>query len=252
MQISPEAAAVRRLLPLIILQRVALYLPPFVAPSSAAPPSAPQASKEIVRAPQSVTQNPPSSSQAVATQSGTAPSSFIAPSSAAPPPAPQASKEITPAPQSAAQNLPAGPATEGSDPWQLHYYDPLTRDIIEWGKQFSHCDTASINAFPLRPNFKVKVIEYIDKAIAERWSRGLVVSEGELIILREFLLIERDRLVASSLFRHHSIGRSPPYAITIYSFKSGCFPVVGGSRQLALSIKEEGSNLGHPALSMGR
>jgi hypothetical protein len=197
-------------------------------------------------------QNLPSSSQAVATQSSTTPSSFIAPSSAAPPPVPQASKEITPAPQSAAQNPPAGPATEGSDLWQLHYYDPPTHDIIEQAKQFLHCDTASINAFSLRPNFKVKVIEYIDEVIAERRSRGLVVSEGELIILREFLLIERDRLVASTLFRHHSIGRSPPYAITIYSFKSVCFPVVGGSQQLALSIKKEGLNLGCPALSMGR
>ena len=139
---------------------------PFVASSSTAPPSAPQAFKEIVPAPRSIAWNPPSSSQAVATQSGTTPSSFVVPSSTAPPPVPLASKEIIPA-QSAAQNLLVGPATKGSDPWQLHYYDPPTCDIIEWVKQFLHCDAASINAFPLHPNFNVKVIEYIDEMIME-------------------------------------------------------------------------------------
>ena len=48
---------------------------------------------------------------------------------------------------------PIGPATEGAEPWQMQYYDPSTRDIIERAKQFSHCDAASISAFPLRPAF---------------------------------------------------------------------------------------------------
>ncbi|KAI6046663.1 hypothetical protein EDC04DRAFT_2597798 [Pisolithus marmoratus] len=42
----------------------------------------------------------------------------------------------------------AGPATEGSEPWQLQCYDPSTHNIIDHAKQFSHCDTASINTFP--------------------------------------------------------------------------------------------------------
>ncbi|KAI6018292.1 hypothetical protein EDC04DRAFT_2607891 [Pisolithus marmoratus] len=43
---------------------------------------------------------------------------------------------------------PAGPATEGTEPSQLQYYDPSTFNIIDHAKQFSHCDAASINAFP--------------------------------------------------------------------------------------------------------
>ncbi|KAI6037897.1 hypothetical protein EDC04DRAFT_2604437 [Pisolithus marmoratus] len=43
---------------------------------------------------------------------------------------------------------PAGPAMEGTEPWQLQYYDPSTHNIIDHAKQFSHCDVASINAFP--------------------------------------------------------------------------------------------------------
>ncbi|KIJ11772.1 hypothetical protein PAXINDRAFT_157171 [Paxillus involutus ATCC 200175] len=58
---------------------------------------------------------------------------------------------------------PVGPATEGSDPWQLQFYDVVARDIIERAKQFSHCDVASINAFPLRADFKLKAVEYINK-----------------------------------------------------------------------------------------
>lgn len=74
---------------------------------------------------------------------------------------------------------PVGPATEGAEPWQLQYYDPSTRDIIERAKRFSHCDAASINAFPLRPVFTDKAIEYIDEAVAERRARRLHVSEGK-------------------------------------------------------------------------
>ncbi|KAF8833490.1 hypothetical protein BDN67DRAFT_1017496 [Paxillus ammoniavirescens] len=47
---------------------------------------------------------------------------------------------------------PVGPATEGSDPWQLQFYDVVTCDIIKRAKQFSHCNVVSINTFPLCAN----------------------------------------------------------------------------------------------------
>ena len=68
--------------------------------------------------------------------------------------------------------------SERAEPWQLQYYEPSTRDVIERAKQFSHCDAASIDPFPIRAKFNLKAIEYIDEAIAERRSRGLLVSDG--------------------------------------------------------------------------
>ena len=65
-------------------------------------------------------------------------------------------------------NLPVNSATERSEPWQLQYYDPPTRDVIEHAKQFSHCDAASIDPFPICVAFNTKAVEYIDEAIAER------------------------------------------------------------------------------------
>ncbi|KAG6369406.1 hypothetical protein JVT61DRAFT_14888 [Boletus reticuloceps] len=68
---------------------------------------------------------------------------------------------------------------ERSEPWQLQYYDPPTRNIIERAKQFSHCDTASINSFPVRAEFNSKATEYIEEAITERRSHGLIISDGK-------------------------------------------------------------------------
>ncbi|KAF8545876.1 hypothetical protein OG21DRAFT_1491815 [Imleria badia] len=102
---------------------------------------------------------------------------------------------------------PVGPATEGSEPWQLQYYNPPTRDIIECTKQFSHCDTVSINAFPLRPDFNTKATEYIDEAIAKRQAQRLHILDG--------------KLVAASLVRHYQTS-------------------MGGSWELALCAQEKG------------
>ena len=52
---------------------------------------------------------------------------------------------------------------DNGDPSQLNFYPPVVRDIIERTKQFSHCNLASINLFPLRPHFKTKASEYIVK-----------------------------------------------------------------------------------------
>ncbi|KAF8548784.1 hypothetical protein OG21DRAFT_1489080 [Imleria badia] len=68
--------------------------------------------------------------------------------------------------------------SERAEPWQLQYYELSTQDIIERAKQFSHCDAASINPFPIRAKFNSKAIEYIDKAIAERQLCGLLVSDS--------------------------------------------------------------------------
>lgn len=70
--------------------------------------------------------------------------------------------------------------TERAEPWQLQYYDPPTRDVIDRAKQFSHCDAASINAFPARVAFGSRAKEYIDEAIEERRSCGLAISDGKL------------------------------------------------------------------------
>lgn len=74
------------------------------------------------------------------------------------------------------------PVSERAEPWQLQFYDPPTRDIIDRAKQFSHCDAASIDAFPVRASFNTKAIEYIDEAIAERQSRGLIISDSKSVI----------------------------------------------------------------------
>ncbi|KAI6125160.1 hypothetical protein EV401DRAFT_2068410 [Pisolithus croceorrhizus] len=73
---------------------------------------------------------------------------------------------------------PVGPATEGTEPWKLQYYDPSTHDIIDHAKQFSHCDTMSINAFPVHSTFNAKTIDYIEEAIAEHRMQHPHISEG--------------------------------------------------------------------------
>ena len=69
---------------------------------------------------------------------------------------------------------------DNGDPSQLNFYPPVVRDIIERAKQFSHCDLASINSFPLRPHFKTKASEYVNEAIAECRNLGLLVLEGKV------------------------------------------------------------------------
>ena len=81
--------------------------------------------------------------------------------------------------QEHAIDLPVGKATERTEPWQLQYYNPPTRDVIERTKQFSHCDAASINPFPNRAAFNTQAVEYIDEAIAERRAQGLIISDGK-------------------------------------------------------------------------
>ena len=71
-----------------------------------------------------------------------------------------------------------GSATEGADPSQLYFYEPAVRDIIKQAKQFSHCDVASINAFPLRPQFNKHALEYIEEVILERHTQSLFVPDG--------------------------------------------------------------------------
>ena len=80
--------------------------------------------------------------------------------------------------QSAQRIAPPAARTERSEPWQIHFYEPAVRDIIEQAKQFSHCDAASVNAFPARAQFNIKAIEYIEEAISERQSQGLFIPDG--------------------------------------------------------------------------
>ena len=81
-------------------------------------------------------------------------------------------------PATSSTNPSAGHSMECSELWQLQYYDPPTRDVIECAKQFSHCDAASINSFPVRAEFNSMALEYVNEAIAEHQSHGLIISEG--------------------------------------------------------------------------
>lgn len=97
------------------------------------------------------------------------------------PPIPsKTSQETTTASKS---SRPVRPTLERAEPSQLQFCDPPTHNIIECAKQFSHCDTASINAFPVRATFNVGAIEYINEAIAKCQSRGLIISDGKLALI---------------------------------------------------------------------
>ena len=97
------------------------------------------------------------------------------------PPIPsKTSQETTTASKS---SHPVRPTSECAELSQLQFYDPPTRDIIEHAKQFSHCNAASINAFPVRATFNVGAIEYINEAIAKRQSQGLIISDGKLALI---------------------------------------------------------------------
>ena len=68
--------------------------------------------------------------------------------------------------------------TERTEPSQIQFYEPAVWDVLEWAKQFSHCDASSVNAFPLRVQFNVKAAEYVEEAISERQLQGLFVADG--------------------------------------------------------------------------
>ncbi|KAF8842572.1 hypothetical protein BDN67DRAFT_1009611 [Paxillus ammoniavirescens] len=72
----------------------------------------------------------------------------------------------------------SGTIPDNNDPSQLQFYALSVRDIIECAKQFSHCDITSTNSFPLRPDFNNKAVEYMNEAIAEHRSRGLLIPDG--------------------------------------------------------------------------
>ncbi|KAI6024755.1 hypothetical protein PISMIDRAFT_99306 [Pisolithus microcarpus 441] len=73
---------------------------------------------------------------------------------------------------------PVGPAIQGAEPWQIQFYKPAVQDVLKHVKQFSYCDTASINSFLLHAHFNIKAIEYMEEVISERQSQGLLVTDG--------------------------------------------------------------------------
>jgi hypothetical protein len=81
-------------------------------------------------------------------------------------------------PQSADRSAKSGVHPDNSDPSQLSFYAPAIHDIIDHAKQISHCDLTSLNSFPLRPHFNTKAGEYMNEAIVERRSRGLIIPDG--------------------------------------------------------------------------
>ncbi|KAI5985798.1 hypothetical protein EDD15DRAFT_2373914 [Pisolithus albus] len=116
---------------------------------------------------------------------------------------------------------PVGPAIVKAELWQLHFYKPVVQDILKCTKQFSHCDAASINAFPLHPHFNIKAVEYMEEAISKRLSHGLSVSDNWW----------------------------PHYMNDIGKLKSAA--ALGGPGQLAFIVEEEGLHICHSMLQLG-
>ncbi|KAI6028250.1 hypothetical protein EDC04DRAFT_2899001 [Pisolithus marmoratus] len=73
---------------------------------------------------------------------------------------------------------PVGPAIQGAKPWQIQFYKPVVQDVLKCMKQFSYCNMASINSFPLHVHFNIKAIEYVEEAISKRQSKGLPITDG--------------------------------------------------------------------------
>lgn len=72
------------------------------------------------------------------------------------------------APNQSTQHIgPPAAWSEQSEPWKIQFYKPAVHNVIEQAKQFSHCNAASINAFPVHAQFTVKAAEYIEEAISE-------------------------------------------------------------------------------------
>lgn len=90
-----------------------------------------------------------------------------------------------------------GTLPENSNPSQLQLYPLSICDIIERAKQFSHCDIAAINSFPLHLDFNNQAVEYINKAIAEHHSRGLPISDGKTLL---FMRPEADKDGGPNIF----------------------------------------------------
>ena len=108
--------------------------------------------------------------QTPATRSVDLPSSQLPPSAPYQTPITHASgtQNVASPPSQPPPAVASGTIPDNADPSQLYSYPPAVRNIIEHTKQFSHCDLASINSFPLHPQFNDRAIEYMNEAIAER------------------------------------------------------------------------------------
>ncbi|KAI5994951.1 hypothetical protein EDC04DRAFT_2613083 [Pisolithus marmoratus] len=62
--------------------------------------------------------------------------------------------------------LPVGPAIQGAKPWKIQFYKPVVQDVLEHTKQFSYCNTASINSFLLHAHFNIKAIKACQSVMA--------------------------------------------------------------------------------------
>lgn len=89
---------------------------------------------------------------------------------------------------------------EAVTPSQLQFYPPAFRDIIERAKQFSHCDAASINAFPHRTEFNRHVQEYVDEAIQERRAHSLLVPDGKSSVLSDVTTDHAPHRLVAAIF----------------------------------------------------
>jgi len=89
-----------------------------------------------------------------------------------------------------------------SDPSQLQFYTPPVCDIIERAKQISHCNIVSVNSFPLHADFNHKASEYMNEAIAERCSRGLVIPNGRCTSIQGEQMTQTTQTINSDQVHH--------------------------------------------------
>ena len=139
--------------------------------------------------------------------------------------------------------------TDRSEPWQIQFYDPAVRDILERAKQFSYCDAASVNAFPLRAQFNIKAAEYVEEAISERQSQGLFVGEGMVsYILIVQLMLSLSQVGGLSIATTY-VDWYVRYFYSAYDLQ--WHTALGGPWELAFGAEEESSCVCRSTLQVG-
>ena len=140
----------------------------------------------------------------------------------------------------------SGVHPDNTNPSQLNFYPPAFHDIIKHAKQFSYCDLASINSFPLRLQFNTKAEEYMNKAIVERRSCGLVIPKGEYYFHSMQWEIDHHsfRVVASVCERNHQahVYQREPLACFLLLISSQLWEDIGNWRS---SLKKKVRNFVH-------
>ena len=116
-------------------------------------------------------------------------------------------------------------------------------------RQFSYCDAASVNAFPLRAQFNIKAAEYVEEAISERQSQGLFVGEGMVsYILIVQLMLSLSQVGGLSIAMTY-VDWYVRYFYSAYDLQ--WHTALGGPWELAFGAEEESSCVCRSKLQVG-